>query len=87
MESALPVIAVTAGDPAGIGPELAVRAAADSRFAGRVKFRLYGEPSILAEAAKRWSGGRSAGGPFRRKPPLFGAGDRRGFGALRQTRL
>ena len=69
-ESALPVIAVTAGDPAGIGPELAVRAAADSRFAGRVKFRLYGEPSILAEAAKRWSGGvlpevRSAGSlPF-----------------------
>ena len=57
MKSDLPVIAVTAGDPAGIGPELAVRAAADPRFAGRVKFRLYGEPSILAEAAKRWSGG------------------------------
>ena len=69
-ESALPVIPVTAGDPAGIGPELAVRAAADPRFAGRVKFLLYGEPSILAEAAKRWSGGvlpevRSAGSlPF-----------------------
>ena len=55
MKSDRPVIAVTAGDPAGIGPELAVRAAADPRFAGRVKFRLYG--------------------------------DRRGFGALRQTRL
>ena len=38
--SLLAVIAVTAGDPAGIGPELAVRAAADPRFAGRVKFRL-----------------------------------------------
>ncbi len=53
----LPVIAVTMGDPAGIGPELAVRAAADPRWNDRARFVLYGEPSILAEAAKRWSRG------------------------------
>ncbi len=55
--SILPRIAITMGDPAGIGPELAVRAAADPRWRDRAEFVIYGERSILAEAAKRWSGG------------------------------
>ena len=62
----LPVLAITMGDPAGIGPELSVRIAADPRWTGRVRFVLYGEKSVLEEAARRWSGGvlpevRSAG--------------------------
>lgn len=51
----LPVIAITMGDPAGIGPELAVRAADDFRWSDRCRFVIYGEPSILAEAARRWT--------------------------------
>ena len=54
----LPVIAITMGDPAGIGPELAVRAADDFRWSDRCRFVIYGEPSILAEAARRWTHGR-----------------------------
>ena len=54
----LPVIAITMGDPAGIGPELAVRAADDFRWSDRCRFVIYGEPSILAEAARRWTDGR-----------------------------
>lgn len=66
MTPRLPVIGITMGDPAGIGPELAVRAAADPSFQHRAEFVLYGEPSVLAEAAARWCGGslpeiRSAG--------------------------
>jgi len=41
------VIALTCGEPAGIGPEIAVRAWADLR--GRVPFFLIGDPSHLPE--------------------------------------
>ncbi len=57
MSNALPVIAVTMGDPAGIGPELAVRAASAPEFADEARFVLYGEESILAEAFRRWGKG------------------------------
>lgn len=50
-------IALTMGDPAGIGPELAVKAAAEPRWKKRIRFVLYGERSILAEAAGRWTDG------------------------------
>ena len=58
MAERIPVIAVTMGDPAGIGPELAVRAADSPRWEGRARFVIYGVESVLLEAAKRWSGGR-----------------------------
>lgn len=66
MTESLPVLAITMGDPAGIGPELAVRIAADPRWTGRARFVIYGEKSVLEEAARRWSNGalpevRSAG--------------------------
>ncbi len=66
MKHRLPVIGITMGDPAGIGPELAVRAAADPAWQEHARFVIYGEPSILAEAAARWTNGvlpevRSAG--------------------------
>ncbi len=58
MAETLPVLAITMGDPSGIGPELSVRIAADPRWNGRARFVIYGEPSILQEAADRWSGGK-----------------------------
>jgi len=45
---ALPVIAVTVGDPSGIGPEISLKAAADSRVQGVCHVRLYG-PQTEAE--------------------------------------
>ena len=37
-----PVIAVTTGDPSGIGPEIAVMAASDARVGEACEVRLYG---------------------------------------------
>jgi 4-hydroxythreonine-4-phosphate dehydrogenase len=45
-------IALSIGDPAGIGPEVALRAAADERLRG-VDVTLVGDPALLAEAARR----------------------------------
>ncbi len=44
------VLALTMGDPAGIGPELLAAAVADKRFAERIKFVLYGSKSVIAQA-------------------------------------
>jgi 4-hydroxythreonine-4-phosphate dehydrogenase len=51
-----PIVAITTGDPAGIGPEIAARAAADSRVLDACEPRLYGPP----EAASFESGVLSA---------------------------
>jgi 4-hydroxythreonine-4-phosphate dehydrogenase len=40
-----PRVAITTGDPAGIGPEVAARAAADPRVLGACEPRLYGPPN------------------------------------------
>src|SRR2546426_11332519 len=40
-----PRVAITMGDPAGIGPEVAARAAADPRVLAACEPRLYGPPS------------------------------------------
>ena len=55
-----PVVAITMGDPAGIGPEVAARAAADPRVLAACEPRLYGRPSgvsfqpgVLSAAAGR----------------------------------
>lgn len=45
------------GDPAGVGPELAVRAATDPRWSNLCRFVIYGEQSILLEAARRYAHG------------------------------
>lgn len=50
-------LALTMGDPAGIGPELAVRAAADPRLAKLARLTLYGCPKILAAAAAQFTDG------------------------------
>jgi 4-hydroxythreonine-4-phosphate dehydrogenase len=43
-------IALTMGDPAGIGPELAVRAASDSEIAKFANIHIYGSSDIIHEA-------------------------------------
>lgn len=47
----LPVIALTAGDPSGIGPEIVVKAAADPRVLARCRPVIYGPTSPDALAA------------------------------------
>ena len=70
MAEYIPKIALTAGDPAGIGPELVVKTVASPEWKGRARFVIYGEVTVLEEAARRWSDGkvteiRSAGSlPF-----------------------
>ncbi|MBI4486280.1 MAG: hypothetical protein HY655_09740, partial [Acidobacteria bacterium] len=44
-DSPPPRIAITAGDPAGIGPEVAARAAADPRVAAACEPVVYGAPA------------------------------------------
>ena len=47
-----PIIAVTMGDPAGIGPEVAVRAS--ERLRRRVRLVWVGDPVVFQTAAKRY---------------------------------
>lgn len=55
----LPVIAVTVGDPSGIGPEIAVKAARDPRVVAECRPRLYG-PHAPADLARFPAGRISA---------------------------
>jgi 4-hydroxythreonine-4-phosphate dehydrogenase len=55
----LPVIAVTVGDPSGIGPETAVKAARDPRVVAECRPRLYG-PHTPADLARFPAGRISA---------------------------
>ena len=51
-------IALTMGDPAGIGPEIAVRTAALSKFKDNAEIIIYGCPEIIKAAAERFTGGK-----------------------------
>lgn len=57
MDRRPPNIALTMGDPSGIGPELAVRAAADEGLRAAANLVVYGCPDIIREAARRFSAG------------------------------
>lgn len=46
-----PVLAVSMGDPAGIGPEIVVAAAA--RVRSRCRLAVFGDPTLLGHAARR----------------------------------
>ncbi|MCA9311142.1 MAG: 4-hydroxythreonine-4-phosphate dehydrogenase PdxA [Phycisphaerales bacterium] len=50
-----PVVAVTMGDPLGIGPEVTVKALADRTLRSRARFRVYGMSGALNAAAERAS--------------------------------
>ena len=43
------------GDPAGIGPELAVKAATDAKLAEIMDIILYGSPDILKAASAKFA--------------------------------
>src|SRR5881296_3196681 len=57
-----PRVAITTGDPAGIGPEVAARAAADARVLDACEPGVYGPPTGAASAPGVLSGdaGRAA---------------------------
>jgi 4-hydroxythreonine-4-phosphate dehydrogenase len=44
----LPILAIALGDPAGIGPELALKAALDGRLRSRCRPLLVGDPGVIA---------------------------------------
>lgn len=46
-------LAVTMGDPAGIGPEITLRAYQHRRELGLAPFAVYGDPNLYAERARR----------------------------------
>ena len=48
----LPMLAITLGDPGGIGAEVIVKALADDRRRSRARFRIYGRPEPLALACR-----------------------------------
>ena len=50
-ESARPVIAITMGDPAGVGPELCLRALADEGLAERCVPIVFGDAALLRRVA------------------------------------
>jgi 4-phospho-D-threonate 3-dehydrogenase / 4-phospho-D-erythronate 3-dehydrogenase len=54
-----PKIALTMGDPAGIGPELAVRCATDATLSSLASITVFGCPEILKTAAERFAGGKA----------------------------
>ena len=47
-----PLIAVTMGDPAGIGPEIVARTFADPRFGDENRAFVVGDPAMLERAAR-----------------------------------
>ena len=51
----LPRIAITIGDPAGVGAEIALKALSDSAMSGLAHWILIGDPAAL-DAAARTSG-------------------------------
>ena len=50
----LPKLALTIGDPAGIGPEIAIRAAASEELAKIAEIILYGSTDIIIEASEKF---------------------------------
>src|SRR4051794_17588895 len=59
MPDALPVIALTMGDPAGIGPEVVLKAVADPALAGLAAWLIIGDARVL-EMTERATGVRLA---------------------------
>ena len=53
MTAAKPVVVLTMGDPAGVGPEVALRAIADRAVRRAVEPLLVGDPGVFRETARR----------------------------------
>src|SRR3569623_2201889 len=52
MTDTLPIIAIATGDPAGIGPEISMKAALDPGVRALCRPVLFGEPTVVARHAK-----------------------------------
>jgi 4-hydroxythreonine-4-phosphate dehydrogenase len=52
-----PILAITLGDPAGVGPEVTAKAFPNEADLGRSTPLVIGDARIVAEAAKRWAPG------------------------------
>jgi len=52
--SDLPLIGITMGDPAGIGPEIIVKALADKNIYGLCRPVVLGDPEIISSAILRY---------------------------------
>ncbi len=52
MEAKLPIVGITAGDPAGVGPEIVVKALSDPALYRSVRPVVYADRCVLDEAAK-----------------------------------
>ena len=51
LDNALPVILLTMGDPSGIGPEIVLKALADSEIASLARFIVVGDERVVRLAA------------------------------------
>ena len=49
----LPLLALTCGDPAGVGPEIVLKACADAGLARVCRLRVFAHPGLLARVAAR----------------------------------
>lgn len=49
-----PVLAITVGDPLGIGPEVTLSALADPAVAGAARWRIYGPRALLGDQGRQW---------------------------------
>ncbi|HEY1490199.1 MAG TPA: 4-hydroxythreonine-4-phosphate dehydrogenase PdxA, partial [Verrucomicrobiae bacterium] len=52
MKSARPILGLTMGDPAGIGPEICLRALREPQMLQRCTPVLFGDPAVLNRVAK-----------------------------------
>jgi 4-hydroxythreonine-4-phosphate dehydrogenase len=50
-KSPMPVLGITTGDPAGVGPEISLRAASDPSVRQSARLYLYGDSALLRERA------------------------------------
>lgn len=75
----LPKVAITMGDPAGIGPELAVKAATDPVFKDIADLIVYGCPDIIKSASAKFTDNKplkiNAAGKLKLKDVPIGKAD------------
>ena len=69
MPKRLPLIALTQGDPAGIGPEVVIRALSDKRVQGAARYVVVGDLAMLHRVAARLHLRFRAFRPFFVAPP------------------
>jgi 4-hydroxythreonine-4-phosphate dehydrogenase len=69
-----PTVGITLGDPAGVGPEIVVKALTDRRLYEQIRPVLFGNPAVL-ERAVRVVGATAAVHAVERPPDAHGAPD------------